>query len=65
MKCPLFETGWQRPGLIESLPPRECIEEDCAWWDYTTKRCIAQNISEKMSMIYVELTGIRTQGEGR
>ncbi len=63
MKCPL-------PVIIhemDSFPPggvfRDCLEEGCAWWDQAVKRCVVQNISEKMSMIYLELTSIRTQGE--
>mgnify|MGYP001578123030 CR=1 FL=1 len=33
MICPLWETGRQTPNKIGKSVWRECLQEECAWWD--------------------------------
>ena len=58
MKCPLTLKA-QGLGAGKIVPVGgDCLKEECAWWDEPVKRCVLQNISEKLSFIYLELNEI-------
>ena len=59
MKCPQLLMFRPIEKSMESNYFGDCLKEECAWWDEPTKRCLFQNISEKLSFIYLELNEIR------
>lgn len=58
MKCPLFFIG--RTAVIprEGAEIGSCLLAECAWWDAPVERCLWQNVSEKLSLIYRQLNDI-------
>lgn len=61
MKCPLFIATYGVQSTAMKSSGAECLKEECAWWDVPVKRCLWQNISEKLSFIYLELNDIATK----
>jgi hypothetical protein len=58
MKCPLLTSGLIALEGFGDQIWVDCLEKECAWWDEPVKRCLLLNISEKLSLIYLELNDI-------
>ena len=58
MKCPLMSQLYSPAPYKTEWLPIDCLKEECAWWDDPVKRCLLLNISEKLSLIYLELNDI-------
>ena len=58
MKCPLSNYVMERESGEDEVLLSDCLKEECAWWDAPVERCLLQNVSEKLSFIYLELNAI-------
>jgi hypothetical protein len=63
MKCPLFILNDLRAQSGEETEIGDCLKEECAFWDKPVGRCFVQNVSEKLSFIFLELHSLKEQGE--
>jgi len=59
MKCPLLIIAAAVNNKRNMIEPADCLKEKCAWWDALVERCLWLNVSEKLSMIYLEMNEIR------
>lgn len=58
MKCPLLiAAAITHDEKVEDTAV-ECGQGECAWWDEPVGRCLWLNVSEKLSLIYLELNDI-------
>ena len=59
MKCPLLTMVAYPITEPINHADRNCLKEECAWWDETTNRCLWLNVNEELSFIHLELKEIR------
>jgi len=59
MKCPLltmYATTFDTP---ERFQDRDCLKEECAWWDEAEKECVIIFLEKDLAGIWTMLLGIK------
>jgi hypothetical protein len=44
MECPIKNHAYETTGIKGKHATRECIKEECAWWDFNHEKCIIVGI---------------------
>lgn len=59
MKCPMltmYATTYRDP---EEYRDRDCLKDDCAWWDTTFEWCSEQTKAHELHALRVELQELK------
>lgn len=46
MICPLTLNNQVKGRLLFRLVPQECLKEECAWWEDTSKECAIKTLGQ-------------------
>ena len=59
MKCPLrFTLDYSEKGIL-STPVRDCLKEECAWWDSDREMCRVIGLDYHIALLTKVLLDIR------
>ena len=70
MKCPLMLEAWHTGGTAKGIEPKDCLEEECAWWTPLSSCCairdlpgiliaLGNTLGEMAEELHVDITGRR------
>jgi len=48
MKCPMLTMYAATSDYPESYQDRDCLKEECAWWDSTNNNCAVLQLSKSI-----------------
>lgn len=58
MKCPLrFTLDYSEKGIL-STPAKDCLKEECAWWDEEMAQCSINGLEPTLQHIALSLRDI-------
>jgi len=61
MKCPLLEMGWLADTDNSDSCSRDCLKEECAWWDHKHGVCTVKVIKKALVDLTEILANIQTK----
>jgi len=69
MKCPMLTMYAATSKRPEEYEDRDCLENDCAWWDKHSAKCtvllVSQNLQLLLSAIVTGVTKMPHEGQFR